>query len=50
MNSAVRPIFNEKIDKNEICESVNNARMHYSQKTGQKLLLLFMFVLVYSTR
>ena len=26
------PIFNEKIDKNEIYGSVNSARMHYSLK------------------
>ena len=29
--------------KNEICGSVNSAFMHCSQKTGQKLQLLFMY-------
>ena len=28
--------------KNEICGSVNSARMHCSRKTGQKLRLLYM--------
>ena len=43
VNSTVGPIFNEKINKNEICGSVNSARMHSSRKTGQKLRLLFMY-------
>ena len=43
MNSTVGPIFNEKIDKNEICGSVNSAEMHCSRKTGQMLQLLFMY-------
>ena len=33
----------KKLIKNEICGSVNNARMHCSRKTGQKLGLLFMY-------
>ena len=32
----------KKLIKNEICGSVNSARMHCSQK-GQKLRLLFMY-------
>ena len=44
VNSAVGPIFNEKIDKkNEICGSVNSAQMHCSRTTGQKLWLLFIY-------
>ena len=43
MNSTVRSIFNEKIDKKEICGYMNSARMHCSRKTGQKLRLLFMY-------
>ena len=33
----------KKLIKNEICGSVNSARMHYSRKTGQMLQLLFMY-------
>ena len=33
----------KKLIKHEICGSVNSARMHCSQKTGQKLRLLFMY-------
>ena len=33
----------KKLIKNEICESVNSARMHCSRKTGQMLRLLFMY-------
>ena len=33
----------KKLIKNEICGSVNNAYMHCSRKTGQKLRLLFMY-------
>ena len=43
VNNAVRPIFNEKIDKKWICGSVNSARMYCSQKTSQKLWLPFMY-------
>ena len=43
VNSTMGPIFNEKIDKNKICGSVNSARMHYSRKSGQMLRLLFMY-------
>ena len=39
----MEPIFNEKLIKNEICGSVNSAQMYCSRKTGQKLLLLFMY-------
>ena len=31
------PIFNEKIDKNKICGSVNSARMYCSQKNWSKI-------------
>ena len=33
----------KKLIKNEICGSVNSARMHCSRKIGQKLRLLFMY-------
>ena len=33
MNSAVRPIFNEKVAESEVCGSVNSVWVHYSQKT-----------------
>ena len=33
----------KKLIKNEICGSVNSARMYCSRKTGQKLRLLFMY-------
>ena len=33
----------KKLIKNEICGSVNSARMYYSRKTDQKLRLLFMY-------
>ena len=33
----------KKLIKNEICESVNSARMYCSRKTGQKLRLLFIY-------
>ena len=33
----------KKLIKNEICGSVNSARMHCSRKTSQKLRLLFMY-------
>ena len=33
----------KKLIKNEICGSVNSARMHCSRKTGQMLRLLFMY-------
>ena len=37
------PFLMIKFIKNEICESVNTARMYCSRKTGQKLRLLFMY-------
>ena len=37
------PFLMKKLIKNEICGSVNSARMHCSRKTDQKLQLLFMY-------
>ena len=37
------PFLMKKLIKNEICGSVNSARMYCSRKTGQKLRLLFMY-------
>ena len=37
MNSAVGPIFNEKVDKNGVCGSVNSAQVHCSQKNGSTI-------------
>ena len=41
MNSAVRPIFNEKVVESGICGSVNSARMHCLLWKSQYLRLLF---------
>ena len=37
MNSAVGPIFNEKVDKNGVYGIVNSAQVHYSQKNGSTI-------------
>ena len=37
------PFLMKKLIKNEICGSMNSARMYCSRKNGQKLRLLFMY-------
>ena len=44
------PIFNEKIDKNEICGSMNSTRMHCSLEKVNILRLLFMHCSLNSSR
>ena len=43
MNNTVKPIFNEKLIKNEIYEFINSTSVYCLQKTDQMLRLLFIY-------